>query len=109
MTRPVTLGNVFADVPAALAEEQFTDLADGPGIRVTRIVSFGHATDWQKPAEDEWVMVLRGYGTLMFADGGVMKMEPGDWCHIPAGTRHKVEETDPDQPTVWLAVHFAAG
>jgi cupin 2 domain-containing protein len=32
-------------------------------------------------------------------------MGPGDHVHIPAHRRHRVEWTDPAQPTVWLAVH----
>jgi cupin 2 domain-containing protein len=99
-------GNVFADVPARLEHEQFLDLLLAPGIRITRIVSTGHFTDWQEPEEDEWVLVLQGSGTLRFADDGVIEMKSGDWRHIPAGTRHRVEETDPGQPTIWLAVHF---
>ncbi len=101
-------GNVFRDVPAALEHEQFVDLLLAPGIRITRIVSTGQFTDWQDPDEDEWVMVLQGSGTLCFADGRLIEMKPGDWRHIPAGTRHRVEETDPGQPTIWLAVHFPA-
>lgn len=108
MTRPrFTTGNLLRDVPARLDEEQFLDLVAAPGVRVTRIVSTGHATGWQDPAEDEWVLVLQGSGTLHFADDDrMLVLGPGDWCHIPAGARHRVEETDPRQPTVWLAVHF---
>ena len=107
MTRPFASGNLLQDVPARLAEEQFLDLVAAPGIRITRIVSTGHVTDWQESGEDEWVLVLQGSGTLHFAqDDHMLVLGPGDWCHIPAGTRHRVEETDAHQPTVWLAVHF---
>jgi cupin 2 domain-containing protein len=30
----------------------------------------------------------------------------GDYVFIPARKRHRVEWTEPQQPTVWLAVHF---
>lgn len=107
MIRAVGAGNVLSDVPAHLAEEQVLDLVTAPGIRITRIVSTGHVTGWQERGEDEWVLVVQGSGTLHFAgDGRLLVMGPGDWCHIPAGARHRVEETDPHQPTVWLAVHF---
>lgn len=107
MTRPFGSGNLLADVPPHLADEQFLDLIAAPGIRITRIVSTGHVTDWQDPEEDEWVLVLQGSGTLHFAQNDrMLVLGPGDWCHIPAGARHRVEETDPHQPTVWLAVHF---
>lgn len=107
MTRAFGSGNLLADVPSHLAEEQFLDLVAAPGMRITRIVSTGHGTDWHDPDEDEWVLVLRGSGTLHFSENDrMLVLGPGDWCHIPAGARHRVEETDPHQPTVWLAVHF---
>ncbi|MEN3974173.1 cupin domain-containing protein [Emcibacter sp. SYSU 3D8] len=110
MSRPFGSGNLFADVHAHLADEQILDLVAAPGIRITRIVSTGHVTDWQTSDEDEWVLVLQGSGTLRFAGNDrMLVLGPGEWCHIPAGARHRVEETDPHQPTVWLAVHFPDG
>ena len=44
--------------------------------------------------------------TLAFADGATRALRPGDWCLLPAGCRHRVEETDAD--TLWLAVHLPA-
>ena len=40
------------------------------------------------------------------ADGATRALRPGDWCLLPAGCRHRVEETDAD--TLWLAVHLPA-
>ncbi len=109
MSRPPLAGNILAEVPATLAEEQVLDLAAASGVRISRIVSTGHVTGWQEADEHEWVLVLQGRGTLHFAeDDRMLVLGMGDWCHIPAGTRHRVEETDPDQPTVWLAVHIPA-
>jgi cupin 2 domain-containing protein len=42
---------------------------------------------------------------LRFEDIEV-KLSPGDYLHIPAHQQHRVEWTSPDEPTVWLAVHF---
>ena len=33
-------------------------------------------------------------------------MKPGDFVNIPAHKKHRVEWTTPDEPTVWLAVHY---
>jgi cupin 2 domain-containing protein len=33
-------------------------------------------------------------------------LRPGDYLLIPAYRRHRVEWTDPTQPTVWLALHY---
>ena len=50
-------------------------------------------------------MVLKGAARLQFEDGPV-EMKPGDFINIPAHNRHRVEWTTPDEPTVWLAVHY---
>jgi len=34
-------------------------------------------------------------------------LRPGGYVEIPAHMRHRVEWTDADQPTVWLALHLA--
>ncbi|MNJ73825.1 Cupin domain protein [compost metagenome] len=36
-------------------------------------------------------------------------LRPGDFVEIPAHCKHRVEWTDSQQATVWLAVHFAEG
>ena len=52
-------------------------------------------------------MLLSGAARLHFAEEAeARRLAPGDWVDIPAHCRHRVEWTDPDQPTVWLAVHY---
>lgn len=34
------------------------------------------------------------------------RLVPGDPLFIPAGTTHRVTFTDPDRPTIWLAIHL---
>jgi len=34
------------------------------------------------------------------------RLEPGDWVELPAHLRHRVEFTEANSPTVWLAVHW---
>jgi cupin 2 domain-containing protein len=36
----------------------------------------------------------------------VRVMRPGDHVQIPAHRRHRVAWTDPEQLTVWVAIHF---
>jgi cupin 2 domain-containing protein len=51
------------------------------------------------------VVVLRGAARLRFDDQDeAIDMMPGDFIEIPAGRRHRVEWTTPDEPTIWLAV-----
>ncbi len=102
-------GNLFAAIPQRLTQEEITTLLSSPGLRIERIVSRGQASPpgfWYDQPQAEWVIVLAGSAELKFEDeGGTRRMEPGDWLHIPARRRHRVEWTDPAQATVWLAVH----
>ncbi len=103
--------NLFADLPADLPAELTHTLAAGPGVRVERIVSRGHASPpgfWYDQEEAEWVLVVRGAARIRFEDGSV-ELRPGDHVTIPARRRHRVEWTAPDEPTVWLAVFFPTG
>jgi len=33
-------------------------------------------------------------------------MMPGSYVHIPAHCKHRVEWTDPDVETIWLAMYY---
>jgi cupin 2 domain-containing protein len=105
--------NLFTDVPASLAAERFDVLIDTPALRAERIVSTGHATppgEWYDQERDEWVVVLRGSAGLRFEDEAEPRvMRSGDHVLIPAHRRHRVEWTDAQEPTVWLALHYSSG
>jgi cupin 2 domain-containing protein len=104
--------NIFADFAASRAAEQFADLLAAPGLRLERIVSLGQATppgEWLDQERAEWVILLRGAARLSFeGEGGACDLRPGDFVNIPAHCRHRVEWTAPDEPTIWLALHYAA-
>jgi cupin 2 domain-containing protein len=36
-----------------------------------------------------------------------MLLNAGSYVDIAPHRRHRVEWTDPDQPTIWLAVHYS--
>jgi cupin 2 domain-containing protein len=105
-----TTGTLFAGLPAVPPPaEVFDTLCQARGVRIERIVSWGHATaagEWYDQAADEWVVLLTGAAHLL-VDGraDVLHLRPGDWVFLPARLRHRVEWTDPAGPTVWLAVH----
>ena len=102
-------GNLFADIPQQLAREAVTTLASAPAIRIERIVSRGQASAaefWYDQPQAEWVMVLAGAATVTFEGEGTVQLAPGDYLHIAAHQRHRVDWTDPAQATVWLAVHY---
>ena len=91
-------------------QERIEELLRRPGLRVERIVSMQAASSpdfWYDQDWDEWVAVLAGCGTLLFADGPErVALQAGEAMLIPAHCRHRVESTDPDNATIWLAIHF---
>ncbi len=104
------MNNVFANLPDARAQEQFSDLFKHENIRIERIVSQGQRSPqrgWYDLDENEWVLILEGAGTLEFSDGTVLEMKKGDHVCIPAHSRHRVTWTDPKQKTIWLAVYYS--
>jgi len=53
------------------------------------------------------VLVVRGRARLRLADApSEVALGPGDHLLIPAHTRHRVEWTDPERDTVWVAVFW---
>ena len=105
----ITSGNLFAGVQERRTEELISTLLATPDVRIERIVSHGQQSPpdfWYDQAWAEWVIVLSGAATLRFErESTPRRLAPGDFVHIPAHARHRVEATDPEQPTVWLAVH----
>jgi len=103
--------NLFADLPRDLPEEIFTTLLQTPGVHIERIVSHGHQSPdgfWYDEPTGEWVIVLKGAAKIDF-EGGMVEMGPGDFIDIPAHRKHRVAWTTPDEPTIWLAVHYGGG
>jgi cupin 2 domain-containing protein len=102
--------NLFSDLPERLPEEEVSALLDEPAFRLERIVSTGHATPegaWYDQPQAEWVVLLKGSARLLIeGEPEPQRLNPGDWLLIPARARHRVEWTDPDQTTVWLALHY---
>ena len=104
------MANLFADIPEQLPEELFETLLSRPGFKLERIVSRGHATaagKWYDQAENEWVLLLKGAAAIRLEDrGDPVVLKPGDCVLLPARCRHRVEWTDPENDTVWLALHY---
>ncbi|MDT8440944.1 MAG: cupin domain-containing protein [Desulfuromonadales bacterium] len=103
-------GHLFKAVPAKLAEELFDVLVSAENVRIERIVSRGHASPhdfWYDQEQHEFVLLVSGRARLAFADGSPSReLAAGDWLVLPAHQRHRVDWTDPEQETVWLAVHY---
>jgi len=101
--------NIFSIRPANLENEALDVLINNSNVTIERIISKGHRspeTGWYDQEKNEWVMVLRGGAELTFADQTIVRLEAGDFIHIPPHKKHRVSWTDPDQETFWLAVHY---
>nr|VFJ47080.1 MAG: cupin 2 domain-containing protein [Candidatus Kentron sp. FM]VFJ73204.1 MAG: cupin 2 domain-containing protein [Candidatus Kentron sp. FM]VFK08904.1 MAG: cupin 2 domain-containing protein [Candidatus Kentron sp. FM] len=101
--------NMFEAIPDDLEREVFDILVNNGSVRIERIISNGHrspASGWYDQEENEWVMVLKGEAMLSFYDGSCFHLHPGDFMDIPSHRKHKVDWTDPDGETIWLAVHY---
>lgn len=109
----VRSGNIYADLPTRLPEEEAAMLTGRPGAYVERIVSTGQGSPagfWFEQDWAEWVIVLAGAAALRIeGEPATRRLGPGDYVEIPPRIRHRVEWTDPDRPTVWLAVHWRDG
>jgi cupin 2 domain-containing protein len=103
------VANIFENIPAELPNEIFSDIIKTEKLRVERIISKGHTspdTGWYDQAENEWVIVLSGYGVIEFNNGNKVMLKQGDYLHINAHNKHRVIETSMDEPTVWLAIFY---
>lgn len=102
--------NLYAEIPADAGGEQFVELLARPGLRIERIVSAGQSSPpdfWYDQPQGEWVVVLQGEALLrMENEAGARRLGPGDFADIPPHCRHRVDRTHPDQPTIWLAIHY---
>jgi len=104
MTGPGPWSRGRLDPPdrAPAAGETVRALARVGAVRVEQILS-GHLAapvDYLQDA-DEWVVVLAGRAALDVA-GERVDLTAGDWVHLPAGTPHRLLETQPG--TSWLTV-----
>ena len=98
-----------APTPQA-GEEMERVLHSGNGWRLVLIASNQARCPegtWMDQAEHEWVMVLKGSARLRLADPDrLIDLSAGDHLHLPPRCRHRVERTDPEPGTLWLALHW---
>lgn len=103
--------NLLGAIPTELPEELNEILVIRQDVRIERIVSRGHTSPadfWYDQEDYEWVLVLAGRARLLFeADRQLVELGAGDSLTIPAHTRHRVQWTDPEQDTIWLAVFYS--
>lgn len=101
--------NIFDNIPKPADKEFFEELLLKNGLKIERIVSFGHTTpelEWYDQKKDEWVILLKGEAIISFLNGDDVRLKAGDYINIAAHKKHRVSWTKPDEESVWLAVHY---
>ncbi|MCX6152092.1 MAG: cupin domain-containing protein [Ignavibacteriales bacterium] len=104
------LKNIFSELPDSNLEEIFESLLEKENIRIERIVSTGQSSPdgfWYEQEMNEWVILLKGSASILFeSEEEERLLTTGDYIYIPAQVKHRVNWTDKNQETIWLAVHF---
>ena len=102
--------NLFSDLPSSVKNEIFEVLASSQDIRIERILSKGQTTpagEWYDQELNEFVILLKGRANVVFeGEHELYDLKPGDFINIPAHTRHRVEWTEENKVSVWLAVYY---
>jgi cupin 2 domain-containing protein len=101
--------NIFSNIPHTPEKELFEFLIKNNTVTIERIVSNGQKSPesgWYDQEKNEWVIVLKGKAILSFEDKTSVHLNEGDFINIPAHKKHRVAWTDPDNETIWLAVHY---
>jgi cupin 2 domain-containing protein len=106
---PDRRGNIFSSALVNHPQEVIEIILRTESFWLERIISTGQATlpgQWLDQETAEWVILLSGGARLCLENEfQEIIMKPGDYLHIPAHRRHRVEWTDPGQLTIWLALH----
>lgn len=101
------LQNIFSGIPKNLEREIFDILIKNDTLTIERIISKGQqSSSWYDQKENEWVMVLKGEAVLTFEDQTSVPLKEGDFINIPSHKKHRVSWTDPENETIWLAIHY---
>jgi cupin 2 domain-containing protein len=102
--------NIFDSSPGKFPNEIIETLLVNNNIKIERIISSGQSSTegfWYDQDKNEWVILLSGSAALLFENEEKERMlKPGDYIFIPAHLKHRVNQTDKYQNTVWLAIFF---
>ena len=106
----MTAKNIFENIPAEIPDEIIEELISSDKIRIERIISKGQTSPdnfWYDQEENEFVIVLKGKAKLKFIDKvELIELNEGDYINILSHKKHRVEWTDPERETIWLAVFY---
>ncbi|TAL69942.1 MAG: cupin domain-containing protein [Bacteroidetes bacterium] len=101
--------NIFENILQYSDKEIFENIILNGNLKIERIISYPNSTQdniWYDQPQDEWVILLQGSATLELEDEKLLNLNPGDYLFLPSHTKHKVRETNKEEPTIWLAIHY---
>ena len=101
--------NIFDNIPSNIPEEIIEILIDSDQLKVERIISKGHVSPkdfWYDQDKNEFVVLLKGSAKLLFENDEQIILSAGDYIFIPAHKKHRVEWTDSETETIWLAIFY---
>jgi len=102
--------NFLVGIPLNIQKEVTERIISNANVRIERIISRGQSSPenfWYDQEENEWVILIKGRARLSFYDENkIVVLNEGDYLDIPAHKKHRVEWTDPDKETIWLAVFY---
>ena len=105
--------NLLAGSCPPAGQERVETLIETAGLRLERIHSCQASTPegfWYDQPQPEWVTILQGSASLRCADEPEPReLNRGDSLLLSAHRRHRVERTDPDPGTIWLALYWLQG
>jgi cupin 2 domain-containing protein len=103
-------GSLFKGLPLDLPEEISETICSTEYVKIERIVSRAHSSPegfWYDQERNEFVLVLQGSAGLKIeGEGDVVVLKRGDYLNIDAHVKHRVEWTDPECDTIWLAFRY---
>jgi len=105
----VSTNSLFSNIPQNLPEEIFETIIKTDNVQIERIISYGHTTEnnkWYEQDKSEWVLVIKGQATIRYENDSLYKLNSGDYLNIPAHIKHRVEWTEKNSETIWLAIHY---
>jgi cupin 2 domain-containing protein len=101
--------NIFNNISEIIPEEIIDTIIESDSIKIERIISKGHSSPenfWYDQDKSEWIIILKGNAAIEFEDKNIFELRKGDYLNIPAHQKHRVNRTDPQKETIWLAVYY---
>jgi len=102
--------NIYSSIPVDIPKELIQDILTAGSFKIERIESKGNSSPegfWYDQDQNEWVLLHKcGAGLMFEGTDEIFELKPGDYVNIPAHLKHRVEWTEPNTETVWVAVMY---